>query len=123
MKTIKLKGIELNIAEHMKEIPSVCANSHLFVRWHSKKQFFDYILGRYEFNYRHDDAYDDVYIKAKTAGSIVCTDPDWYIQVYRVDKMDKDALIEFVSDKLEYQCGFFIKDDNGVIYAIDTDED
>ena len=122
MKTIKLKGIELNIVEHMKEIPSVCINSHLFARWHSKKQFFEYILGRYEFDYSHDDSYDGMPKKYKPEGSIVCTDPDWYIQVYRVDKMDKNALIEFVSDKLESKCGFFIIDYSG-IYAVYTDED
>ena len=45
MKTVNIKGVNVRVVEHMKEIGDNCANDNLFKRWYNKSQFFKAIIG------------------------------------------------------------------------------
>lgn len=119
MTTITYRGETFKCLEHMSEIKKEAFNGHLFNRFYNKKQMFKFLLEQNEA--------DETDMLGKLSGLVVNNGPDWYIAIYKIEDLDiEDTMFDhMVNDYKEDWCvtWFFVKDDAGQVYLVDTDED
>ena len=134
MTTVEINGAKYPCLEHMKEIKET-DNGELFNKYYNKKQMFKDLLGkvkryykdeypeRTEFSFDPDEGYESEFDNfGKLAGQLIHAggDYDYTIEIYKVEDLDFDEL------DLAYELNwgsFLVKDDNGQIYFVYTNED
>ena len=123
MKTVNIKGVDVKVVEHMKEIEDNCMNDSLFKRWYNRSQFLKAILGEdleeyYEYDYL-----------ATPAGSLSGSNSHycWAIELYDLENSSAEDIKELAEEVREdipcYSTCFFMADRNGKVYFVNTDED
>ena len=129
MTTITFQGKQYPCLEHMKEIKKT-SNGELFNKYYNKKQMFKDLVGKVRRRYEDDDetqefdidpegyvsefdAYGKISGQRIHSGSV-----DWTIELYKLKNIEDD-----ISDKMQWNSSFFVKDDSGEIWWIYTDID
>lgn len=123
MKNVTIKGVNVRVVEHMKEIVDNCANDDLFKRWYNKNQFFKAIIGKELYK---DAGFDEeaTYLGGLSGeNNYYC----WYIELYDIENSstkDIQVLANEVRDDIpDWSSCFFIEDKDGKVYFVATDED
>ena len=123
MKTVNIKGVEVKVVEHMKEIEDNCMNDTLFKRWYNRNQFLKAILGKDTNEYYE---YDHL---ATPAGSLSGENTHccWAIELYDLKNSSAENIRELAEELRDdapcYSSCFFIEDRNGKVYFVNTNED
>lgn len=128
LSTVQIKGVEIPVIEHFKDIKEYCDNAELFRRWYNRQQFLNYILGTFESNgkkydptYEGSDEGDFGQLLGQLDGEN--SSYSWFIEIYDTSAMTKEALEDAVNETGSYDRGFFLKAKNGKIYFVFTDVD
>ena len=133
MTTVKINGIEYPCLEHIKEIKET-SNGELFNRYYNKKQMFKDLLGkvkryyederpqREEFEFDPEEGFESEYDNfGKMVGQVIYSaNYDYTIEIYKVEDLNFDDLD--LADALDWG-SFLVKDDNGQVYFVYTNED
>ena len=123
MKTVNIKGVEVKVVEHMKEIEDNCMNDSLFKRWYNRNQFLKAILGK-----DTDEYYEYDYL-ATPSGSLSGENAHccWAIELYDLKNSSAENIRELAEEIRDdtpcYSSCFFIEDRNGKVYFVNTNED
>lgn len=118
-----IKGVEVNVIEHFKDIKEYCENYELFGRWYNRNQFLKYIIGTFEDNGEESEAEEGVF--GTLLGSLSGENSDycWCIEIYDTDLMTVEQLEAAADMTGSFDSGFFLKDKAGKIYFVFTDID
>lgn len=123
--TVKIKGIEVPVIEHFKDIKEYCENHSLFRRWYNRSQFLKYILGTFESDGEPDFDPSEYGEFGKLHGCLSGANKHycWCIEIYDASEMTEEELEYAESVTGSYSQGFFLKDKDGDIYFVFTDID
>lgn len=118
LNTVTIKGIEIPIIEHFKDIKKYCENEKLFRRWYNRDQFLKAILNT-------SGDFDDYWGFGNPIGTLDGEDSNevWAIDIYDTDTMTKEQLENALDETGAYDSGFFLKAKTGKIYFVFTDVD
>lgn len=133
MTTVNINGNNYECLEHMKEIKATY-NGHLFNKYYNKKQMFKDLLGkvkryykyekpqREEFKFNPEEGFESEYDNfGKMVGQVIYSaDYDYTIEIYKVEDLNFKVL-DLVRE-LDWG-SFLVKDDNGQVYFVYTNED
>lgn len=125
LSTVNVKGVEIPVIEHFKDIKEYCSNSELFGRWYNRNQFLKYIIGTFESD---GEAYDEEDCDGEYGELLGCLSGEnshycWCIEIYDASKMTKENLEYALDETGSYDRGFFLKAKTGKIYFVFTDVD
>lgn len=116
--SVNIKGINVPVIEHFKDIKKYCSNHDLFNRWYNRHQFLNAIIGQTDCG----DTGDFGPILGGMTG--VTAHYDWAIEVYDTADMTTQQLEWAAAEVGKYKPSFFLKDGkSGKIYFVCTDED
>ena len=118
--SVNLKGINIPVIEHFKDIKEYCINYKLFQRWYNRTQFLKAAIGKL------DDfgGYDEGEFGKIIGGFSGANDDEcWCIEVYDTANMTQEQLEYAVDEVGILDRGFFLKDKSGKIYFVFTDVD
>ena len=118
LNTVTIRGIEIPIIEHFKDIKKYCENGQLFKRWYNRDQFLKAILDT------GSDS-DDYWGFGNSIGALGGANSSycWSIEIYDTDNMTQEQLETALDETGSYDPGFFLKAKNGKIYFVFTDVD
>lgn len=125
LKQVNLKGVDILVLEHFKDIKQYCENYKLFSRWHNREQFFNDILGKFQNDgFDYDADLEDVGY-GTSIGSIsgVSQYYNWYIDIYDTTNMTQEQLENAESETGDFEPGFFLEAKDGKIYFVYTNKD
>ena len=128
MTTFTFKGKQYKCLEHIKEIKETDCGD-FFKKYYNKKQMFKDFLGKAkiitddgttEFSIDPVKGYDSPYDSlGKISGQLIYTkDYDYKIEFYR-----PEHIVEDIDFDISWGDSFFVKDDNGQVWFICTNED
>ena len=133
MTTIEVEGKQYPCLEHMSEIKEA-STVELFNKYYNKKQMFKDLLGkvkRYykyekpqkeEFEFDPEEGFESEYDNfGKMVGQVIYSaDYDYTIEIYKVEDLNFGDLD--LARELNWG-SFLVKDDNGQVYFVYTNED
>lgn len=128
LKTVNIKGVDVLVIEHFKDIKTYCENYKLFSRWYNRSQFLKAIIGTYgdasvwdvlNGNVDISGSFGDMlgYISGTRAHDC------WSIEIYDTDNMTQEQIEWAVSETGDFMPGFFLDGKEGKIYFVFTDVD
>lgn len=125
LKQVNIKGVDILVLEHFKDIKQYCENYNLFGRWYNREQFLNAILGKFQNDgFDYDADLEDVGY-GDPIGSIsgVSQYYNWYIDIYDTANMTQEQLENAESETGDFEPGFFLEAKDGKIYFIYTNKD
>lgn len=128
MTTFTFKGKQYKCLEHINEIKNTDCGD-FFKKYYNKKQMFKDFLGKVkiitddgttEFSIDPVNGYDSPYdTRGKISGQLIYTkDYDYKIEFYR-----PEHIVEDIDFDISWGDSFFVKDDNGQVWFVYTNED
>ena len=119
--SVTIKGIEVPVIEHFKDIKEYCSNAELFRRWYNRNQFLKAIIDETD-----PDIVGEEYDFGPIVGSIGGENSHycWCIELYDTANMTSEQIDWALGETGSYDPGFFLKDSkSGKIYFVFTDVD
>lgn len=128
MTTVNINGNNYECLEHMSEIKNTL-NGDLFNKYYNKKQMFKDFLGKVrrdlrpnggnleEYCINKENGYYGQFVGQKVYSGNYC----YTIEFYKIEDLDFTQVD--LDIELEAEQGFLVKDDNGQLYFVWTNED